>query len=569
MFKKTLIYFILIAEISCSQNTKNIEQIFFEDFSIKEEGQIINDKKEGKWKYYDRNKKNYALVTYRKGKREGKAIYYYDNGEKSHIINYKNDTIKVGTFKEYYNNGELKEIGNYDNNGKKIEEWKWYYENGKIKKRGFFNSKSKRIGKWEWFFKNGKLEELKTYTQDSKPINIWVEYYENGKEYSIANFNKNTYTIFSDDGETVLGKGAFKDGEPHGKWMYYYKDGDIRGEINYDEGELKGEYYFQNNEKKIDKKYTHLSDSTYTGSYIEYYKNGNLKFKREYDVKGKPIGAWESYFENGKIKAKKEYDSTNKRVGEWKEYFSNGQIKTFTVFPDGKHYVYYEDTTLMIEGKMKNYEPHGKWKKYFKDGSLQAISNYPNGTHLEYDYKDNKYVKVKGTYKNGKENGEWTVYHDNGSIDEVGKMIKGKKEGEWKIFYPDSSVFKTSIYKNNKIIAEKYYQKDENKTYVYLKTKIDKKGDYDCKKYYVTGKLLAEGKLDVNLNMIGRWNNYSKEGKVNAIDYLSPLHTRMRKEFYENGNLKSIKFYDIGDKQIGKYKEFLLDGRIKREGTLE
>ncbi len=569
MLKRIVIYFVLITNVSCSQNT-NKEQIFFEDFSLKSEGVILNGKKEGEWNYYDEKQHNYAIITYKADKKEGKAKYFYEDGSVAKITNYKNDTIKVGEFKEFYTNGKQQSYGNYDEKGEKVGEWKWFYENGKIEIIGTYNKENERVGKWEWYFENGKLEEQKFYTENNKPTGIWVEYRNDGSLYSKADFNKQIYEVFYDDKKTKAVQGTFKNSEPHGKWLYYHKDGTIRGEINYVEGQLKGDYFFQNEEKKIYKKFTHLTDSTFTGNYIEYYENGNLKFQREYDKKGNAVGIWESYFENGKMESRKQYDSNNKAKGEWKEYFSNGQLKVVTEFPNGKHKVYNENGVLMIEGKMKNYKSYGKWKKYFVDGDIQAISNYPNGKHIEYDYRDDRYIKAKGGFKDSKEEGKWTFFHSNGAIDEEGQMSNGKKEGEWKMYYNDGTIFKSSIYRNNKIISEEYYVKEGNKVYINLRTKVNQEGDYECEKYYPTGELLATGKAEaINLRPIERWEYFSKEGKITVIEYISPLYITMRKEFYDNGNLKSIKFYDIGGIQIGKYREFDTNGKLKKEGIVE
>ncbi|MFO7658879.1 MAG: hypothetical protein R6W78_17600 [Bacteroidales bacterium] len=95
-----------------------------------------------------------VILSFRRGKLQGEAVYYFKNGkpkwkgiykngfisgtwehwsendEKMYEVNYDNDTLE-GTFKSWYPSGTLKELGCYANN-RKTGEWIVYNESGAI-----------------------------------------------------------------------------------------------------------------------------------------------------------------------------------------------------------------------------------------------------------------------------------------------------------------------------------------------------------------------------------------------------------------------------------------------------
>jgi antitoxin component YwqK of YwqJK toxin-antitoxin module len=94
------------------------------------------------------------VLTFRKGRLNGDALYYYrngnikwkgcykdgfisgrweywdENGKIMYVVNYKNDTLD-GEFKSFHSNGLIKEKGCYLNNSR-TGEWIVYSEKGKI-----------------------------------------------------------------------------------------------------------------------------------------------------------------------------------------------------------------------------------------------------------------------------------------------------------------------------------------------------------------------------------------------------------------------------------------------------
>lgn len=95
------------------------EERFFPSGNIKYIGFYDkNEKRTGKWIYYNENGKINRIEHYKNGKKNGKAIFYYQNGNLMLKAYYTND-LKDGKWIIY------------DQNGKKINTV--YYEKGNIK----------------------------------------------------------------------------------------------------------------------------------------------------------------------------------------------------------------------------------------------------------------------------------------------------------------------------------------------------------------------------------------------------------------------------------------------------
>ena len=82
----------------------------------------------------------------------------------------------------------------------------------------------------------------------------------------------------------------------------------------------------------------------------------------------------------------------------------------------------------LIKGSMKNGKQEGEWISYSPNGQLRS----------------------KGNYKNGKEEGAWVHYWSNGQLDFKGNYKNGKSEGAWVGFEEDGRVkeFMTGTFKN-------------------------------------------------------------------------------------------------------------------------
>ena len=78
-------------------------------------------------------------------------------------------------------------------------------------------------------------------------------------------------------------------------------------------------YYFMG-EHKSDENYI---DGLDHGKWIFYFKNGNVQTQGEFN-KGNKIGFWSYYFENGSIWKIHNFNSLGKKEGDWIEYDRTG-----------------------------------------------------------------------------------------------------------------------------------------------------------------------------------------------------------------------------------------------------
>lgn len=113
---------------------------------------------------------------------------------------------------------------------------------------------------------------------------------------------KNSSTPFT--GKISEGKDRFYylNGKQDGKWIEFYRNGNIKSIINWKNGKLDGKYIiYENNGMKATE--TIYKEGKENGEYFLYYSNGNYRTKGAYSM-GKPIGTWEYYDINGKLTGK-------------------------------------------------------------------------------------------------------------------------------------------------------------------------------------------------------------------------------------------------------------------------
>ena len=82
------------------------------------------------------------------------------------------------------------------------------------------------------------------------------------------------------------------------------------------------------------KKQGSIKNGMRTGKWVKYYKNGQLAYKGEYKD-GKEVGEWVGYWDNGQLAYKGEYKD-GMRTGKWVKYYKNGYLEEKGEYKDGK-----------------------------------------------------------------------------------------------------------------------------------------------------------------------------------------------------------------------------------------
>ena len=119
-------------------------------------------------------------------------------------------------------------------------------------------------------------------------------------------------------------------------------------------------------------------DMVYTGTYTEYYDNGNPKIVR--NIKnGKENGFVITYFENGKEQEQRSYRE-GKKEGEWINWNEEGIKIAVAIYlddkKDGDWFIWNAEGVLLYEMHYKKGKKVGSWKMYDKDGKLVDVRKY-------------------------------------------------------------------------------------------------------------------------------------------------------------------------------------------------
>jgi len=216
---KKIITLLLFSIFVFASNAQEVKK-YYDNGILKESGAIINNKKNGKWKYFNENGKLIIKGKYLNGIPDGKWKYYYNNGQLKKKGTYSVDNLTPYT-KDRFKAESYTTTHNYPNKSKK---WKEYYKNGKLKSKGSYGKNGHEIGTWITYFNTGKINSRYTYKKNSPVFNEYIEYFENGnvkirKESSgeIKEYYKNG-NIKRSGFETTINN-------PTTNWKYYDENG--------------------------------------------------------------------------------------------------------------------------------------------------------------------------------------------------------------------------------------------------------------------------------------------------------------------------------------------------------
>jgi antitoxin component YwqK of YwqJK toxin-antitoxin module len=317
-----------VSNLSSQVNYKNgvLDGTYIEwDESGKEiiNGDYLDGKPVGKWTWYytnvpkEVNRVKCKTIDYKDGLMHGKYLEWHRDGMQWKNFEYKNGRLE-GEYIKNRKDGSKYYVGNYKN--------------------------GKRFGDWVYFYHNDAKKREETYGKEEKLEGIVREYHFGGDGIiwdEIVNPRISSETKYQEgfrDGihkewksdSTVLQKGKYSLDMKEGKWEYYHESEDgktskLRFRVNYQKDVKVGEC-------------------------VEYYKNGELKEKKQYNTFGKLHGDYEEHFVSGIIRAK--------------GFMKNNEM-------DGKWTFYYHNEQKEMELELKNGSPTGKAKIWFDNGSLK------------------------------------------------------------------------------------------------------------------------------------------------------------------------------------------------------
>jgi len=252
---------------------------------------------------------------------------------------------------------------------------------------------------------------------------------------------------------------TYKDGHPHGRWVYYpetsvdtfpdlvdeYKDGLKHGwhyawsgrtliqSFHYSNGELDGL------SSRFDKETGKVSvEENYSNGQLQgtcrYYRNGLIIRADEYE-QGVRHGAQTEYGRDGYVIKRKWY--TKGTLDSMYTYYENGKVAVMQRYipktTNSTWTEYNEHGSLLIYGALKNDRRNGLWCVYYSNGNLHSCTPYKDGV-------------IQGTYTRWYDSGKKMLEYEISNTGQVTKSTIWNENG--KILNPASKEYK-EIYESN------------------------------------------------------------------------------------------------------------------------
>ena len=389
----------------------------------------------------------------------------------------------------------------------------------------------------QYFNKKGELYMISSLTSetDKELYALYRKYDKNGNLsiYTYAIEGKNTDKGYYSDGklayilELKLLKG--KNPIPNGKYIEYYKNGQVKVQGNHKEGKRNGEFK------------AFLRNGKSAGSV--FYKDGKI-------IKSTLVNSMK---DNASFSLVTDINYNLNSHEIVTDEFPNQLLKQYFIFN-------------------KNGLLDGESREYYEEGNIKSISpfknNIPDGIFISY--YQNGDIKEKHTYKNGNEEGEGLFYYENAKLEEKYFMKNGKLDGEATVYFEDGKIRNKSIFKDGVKLEEETYKDDEIRKNTFKNGEIVQQDIYSKNKKLKAKKFFLEnGKTKI----ISYYENGNKQEEVFVINELFDGEALV---YYPSGKLKEKDFFKKGKREgeaiiyyeNGNVKQKSLFKNDKREGDL-
>lgn len=142
-------------------------------------------------------------------------------------------------------------------------------------------------------------------------------------------------------------------------------------------------------------------------------------------------------------------------------------------------------------------------------------------------------LQMSGLYLDSicdEKNGFFTFYYPDGGVKSSGKYVNNELDGPWVSFHYNKVRSDSAMYSKGKRTGTSLYWHTNGTLRDSLALKDDQA--YSLVSWFSNGQLSAKGDFAANLDKIGRWDYYHKNGQPSGIEY------------FENGKRVSSQYFD-------------------------
>ena len=380
-------------------------------------------------------------------------------------------------------------------------------------------------------------ENFLLYRYFDKNSNLVIDVYgTNGKVIQKGYYN-NKQLAYIMEGNILKNLNSI----PNGKYIEYYKNGQIKIQGHTKEGKRDGEFKAFLKNGKSAGSVIYKDGKIIKSTLIKAMKN-NASFPPVDNINYKldtthTLGKVE--FENGLLRIYFIFNKNGLLDGNSIEYYEEGNIESIVPYKnnvvEGLVITYYENGNIKEEVNYKNDNMNGEAKSYDENGKLNGRTIFKDNIKLEEEvHKENEILK--NTFKNG-EVVKQDICSLNGTLKE--RRVLNGNEMEYSTFYENGNVKQKILTKDKVIIKEQLYARNGN---IMLNSffSTDGKPIKEVFEYYPDGKLFR---------------------KISTMDEMANGNTL---EYYPNGNIKKKAFFK-NDKQEGEYTVYYESGVIMQK----
>ena len=302
------------------------------------------------------------------------------------------------------------------------------------------------------------------------------------------------------------------------------------------------------------------------GKYIEYYKNGQIKVQGSYKD-GKRDGEFKAFLRNGKSAGSVFYKDgrliKSTLVNSMKDNASFSLVTDKSYDLNLYEIITEESKNKLLEGYLifkKDGLFNGEKREYYEEGEIKAITPFKNslaeGTYISYYQNGN--IKVKNTYKNGNEEGEGLFYYENGQLEEKYFMKNGKLDGEAINYFEDGKIRNKAIFKEGIILEEEVHENNEIQKNIFKNEEIVQQDIYTKNKILKATIFFLENE---KTKIITYHKNGNKQEEVFSINGLLDGEAFI---YYPSGKLENKSFFKDG-KREGESLTYYENGKLKKK----